>query len=80
MEYSLFSICRYLEIIRGEFTQLQVGVEGIRGHLELMYNSLRDVASILNADEHKKAGLEHVSISSVIVRCFTRLHVEWPGH
>ncbi|VDM49542.1 unnamed protein product [Toxocara canis] len=39
---------------------MQVGVEGIRGHLELMYNSLRDVASILNADEHKKAGLEHI--------------------
>uniref|UniRef100_A0A914ZX12 Eukaryotic translation initiation factor 3 subunit A n=2 Tax=Ascarididae TaxID=6250 RepID=A0A914ZX12_PARUN len=38
----------------------QVGVEGIRGHLELMYRSLRDVVNILDADEHKKAGLEHL--------------------
>ena len=33
---------------------LQLGVEGIRAHLELMYNKLRDMADVLDGEAKKK--------------------------
>uniref|UniRef100_A0A0N5ANF3 Eukaryotic translation initiation factor 3 subunit A n=1 Tax=Syphacia muris TaxID=451379 RepID=A0A0N5ANF3_9BILA len=38
----------------------QVGLEGIRGHLELMYNGLRDIVGMLEAEDIRKAALENL--------------------
>ncbi|VDK46888.1 unnamed protein product [Anisakis simplex] len=38
----------------------QTGMEGIRSHLELMYNGLRDVVNVLDAEQRKKAALDHL--------------------